>query len=116
MESVKVDVSSEAGVQAAIESVSAKHGRLDILVNCAGIVGPNGKKIEDVSVDDFDRVYGTTGLNIMMLFLLPPPIRRQSPRQLQRDQTRRQSNASSQLRPRPAYCIRRRQGGKRRMS
>ena len=32
-------MSSEAEVQAAIESVVAKHARLDVLVNCAGIVG-----------------------------------------------------------------------------
>lgn len=58
VEALKVDVSSEPSVQGAIEEVVAKHGRLDVLVNCAGIVGPNGKKIEDVSVEDFDRVYG----------------------------------------------------------
>ena len=28
-----------------------------MVVNCAGIVGPNAKKINEVEVDDFDRVY-----------------------------------------------------------
>jgi NAD(P)-dependent dehydrogenase (short-subunit alcohol dehydrogenase family) len=32
------------------------HDKLDILINCAGIVGPAGKKIADVSAADFDKV------------------------------------------------------------
>ena len=35
----------------------ARHraGKLDILVNCAGIVGPTGKKVADVTADEFGR-------------------------------------------------------------
>ena len=35
-------MSSEAEVQAAIDAVVTKHGKLDILINCAGIVGAAG--------------------------------------------------------------------------
>ena len=52
-----VDVSSERQLQQAVESVSREHGHLDIAVHCAGVVGPNGVRITDVDVADFDRVY-----------------------------------------------------------
>jgi len=52
-----VDVSDEQSVKRGIASVADAHGRLDIVVNCAGIVGPNGKKIAEVSVEAFDEVY-----------------------------------------------------------
>jgi 3-oxoacyl-[acyl-carrier protein] reductase len=51
-----VDVSVEAQIDRAIADVSAREGRLDILVNSAGIVGPNGVKTPEVSAEDFDRV------------------------------------------------------------
>ncbi len=35
----KVDVSKEDVVKASIDAAAEKHGRLDILINCAGIVG-----------------------------------------------------------------------------
>lgn len=52
-----VDVAEESQVSAAIEAAVATTGRLDALVHCAGIVGPNQRQIVDVSVDDYDRVY-----------------------------------------------------------
>ncbi|EGD73228.1 oxidoreductase [Salpingoeca rosetta] len=52
----KVDVACEESVKAALAAVEAAHGRLDIMINCAGIVGPHGVKIEDVEGDAFDRV------------------------------------------------------------
>ena len=52
----KVDVSSEDSVKAGFETVRATCGRLDIMVNCAGIMGPNKEKTEDVKTADFDSV------------------------------------------------------------
>ncbi len=57
----KVDVSSEDSVKAGFQKVRETCGRVDIMVNSAGIVGPNGIKTEDVETSSFDKVYeGTT--------------------------------------------------------
>ena len=53
----KVDVGEENAVWENIATAAARSGRLDILVHCAGIVGPNGVKTTEVSVDEFDMVY-----------------------------------------------------------
>ncbi len=52
-----VDVSEESQVEDALAAVAQKHGKVDVVVHAAGIVGPNATKVEDVSVDDFDHVY-----------------------------------------------------------
>lgn len=52
----KVDVSDEESVVAGFQKVRETCGRLDIMVNSAGIVGPNGVKAEDVQTEGFDRV------------------------------------------------------------
>ena len=51
------DVSVEADVVAAMDVAIATHGRLDIVVHCAGIVGQNSTKITEVECESFDRVY-----------------------------------------------------------
>lgn len=51
------DVSEEASVAAAFAELDRKWGRLDIVVNCAGIVGPSNRKLPTVSVEEFDAVY-----------------------------------------------------------
>ncbi|MDQ6479465.1 SDR family NAD(P)-dependent oxidoreductase [Dyadobacter sp. LHD-138] len=52
-----VDVSSEDDVKTAMQKVETIHGRLDIMVNAAGIVGPTNTKITDYSVEDYDHIY-----------------------------------------------------------
>jgi len=39
---VETDVTSESSVAAMVESVTARHGRVDVLVNNSGIGGPSG--------------------------------------------------------------------------
>lgn len=51
-----LDVADEDSVSSAFQKILAAAGRLDVMVNCAGIVGPNGLKIEDVPVSGFDQV------------------------------------------------------------
>lgn len=51
-----LDVGDDKAVYDATRSVVDRDGRLDVVVHCAGIVGPNGRKITDVGVDEFDAV------------------------------------------------------------
>lgn len=62
-----VDVTDEAAVKTGIAAVVRDRGRLDIMVNCAGIVGPNGRKTTDVGLDEFDR---TIAINLRGSFLM----------------------------------------------
>lgn len=50
---IPCDVSDEASVNSAI----ASFGTVDVLVHAAGIAGPTGKRISEISVEDYDRVY-----------------------------------------------------------
>lgn len=55
-EFVRVDVSSEAEFSSALESVVAKHGKLDLLVNNAGIQ-PLGVRFEDLTESVLRRTF-----------------------------------------------------------
>lgn len=57
VESCRVDVADEASVGAGFELFRGKFARLDVMVNCAGIVGPHAMKVDDVDTEDFDRTY-----------------------------------------------------------
>ncbi len=54
---VHADVSREADVQAAIDGVVSRHGRLDCLFNNAGSAGVQGR-IEETSAAGFDETMG----------------------------------------------------------
>jgi 3-oxoacyl-[acyl-carrier protein] reductase len=51
---LKVDVTSEADVQAAVDKAVAQFGAIDVLVNCAGIL--KHLPIEKMSLQDFESV------------------------------------------------------------
>ena len=53
---LRVDVRYEASVQRGLAAVLEQFGRLDILVNCAGIAGPTGVNIVEYSAEAFDQV------------------------------------------------------------
>ncbi|MBN9457304.1 MAG: SDR family oxidoreductase [Bosea sp. (in: a-proteobacteria)] len=61
----RIDVTDEAAVTAAMQRLLARHGRLDILVNCAGITGPN-LRIEDYPLADWQR---TVDISLKSTFL-----------------------------------------------
>lgn len=63
-----VDVADEDSVKAGVEAVAARNdGRLDVVVHCAGIVGPTATRITEVSVEDFDH---TEAVNLRGTFLM----------------------------------------------
>lgn len=51
-----VDVTDLAAVRRAVDEAAAQTGRLDILINCAGITGQTNIKSHEVDPADFDRV------------------------------------------------------------
>src|SRR5437762_863317 len=51
-----VDVTDEAGVHQAVREILATKGRIDILVNAAGVVGTTNIRSHEVNLADFDRV------------------------------------------------------------
>ncbi len=51
-----LDIADEPAVKAGFEAVTAQHGRLDVMVNSAGIVGPNNKKITETPTDGYEQV------------------------------------------------------------
>ncbi len=64
--SCQCDVSDEAGVRAMVDAVGARFGRLDVLVNNAGVTAAwKPKDLETLSLDDWDRVFA---VNVRGLF------------------------------------------------
>lgn len=52
-----VDVSDETTVQRAMQRVADQDAEPDVVVHCAGAVGPNGKPITEVDLESFDWMY-----------------------------------------------------------
>lgn len=52
----QVNVTDPLSVKKAVDDFAAKTSRIDILVNCAGIVGKSNIKSHEVELEDFDRV------------------------------------------------------------
>ncbi len=63
-----VNIAEEAEVKAGVESVAAgAGGRLEIMINCAAIVGPTARKITEVTTAEFDL---ETAINLRGTFLM----------------------------------------------
>lgn len=64
-----VDISDEGAVSAGVQAVTERtqEQRLDIMINCAAIVGPTNTPITQVSVEDFDL---ETAINLRGTFLM----------------------------------------------
>jgi len=65
----KVDISNEDNVIAGFEAAVGRHPdrRLDVMINCAAIVGPTNRKITEVSTAEFDL---ETAVNLRGTFLM----------------------------------------------
>lgn len=72
-----VDITKEKEVQQAIQEVVDRYGRLDILVNCAGIIGQTSVKIEDYDSAIFDEVLAVNlkGAFLLTKYAIPPMLR-----------------------------------------
>ena len=55
-EYVSVDVANDQSVAAMANEVNDRHGHIDVLVNCAGIL-QNISKAEDMDLEEHDRVW-----------------------------------------------------------
>ncbi len=69
---VEADIASESGVAEAVRQAIAHFGRVDILINNAGI-GHKPQPAEDVQPDEFDRIVGVNirGIYLMSRALIP---------------------------------------------
>ena len=68
---VKLDVTREADAIAAMDRVRTDHGKLDILVNAAGI--EIEKTIEETTLDEWNRIFAVnvTGMFLVSKYALP---------------------------------------------
>ena len=67
-----VDLGDQASIQGLVTSVISDHGRIDALINTAGVVGPTSTKVEDVEWAAFERtvtinLFGTVWLTQAIL-------------------------------------------------
>ncbi|MBS1667261.1 MAG: SDR family oxidoreductase [Bacteroidetes bacterium] len=53
----QVDISNEEQVENSVSQVKKEFGRIDILINSAGIVGPTSTKITEYATVEFDKLY-----------------------------------------------------------
>ncbi len=74
-----VDVTDEAQVEAALDKIMAQHGRLDVMVNSAGIVGKSATKLVDYDLATFQHVLD---VNLVGSFIVTrAAVKRMLPRQ-----------------------------------
>jgi 3-oxoacyl-[acyl-carrier protein] reductase len=57
VEVFEVDFTNEKSINSLVSTVEAQLGPLKAVVNCVGILGKNGEKIESLDIQDFDLVY-----------------------------------------------------------
>lgn len=65
--SVQADLTDEQQVEGAVAAILDRFGRIDSVIACAGISGPVGTRLDQVTSADWDRVLG---VNVRGNFLL----------------------------------------------
>lgn len=70
----RVDIGDENSVKAGIQTVVERHGKLDVIVNCAGIAGPTNTKILDYDASSFDEIVNINlrGSYLMTKYAIQP--------------------------------------------
>ena len=72
----ELDVTSESGWRAAVASVDNRHGHIDILVNCAGIMHP--APIEEIELDDFMQHVMVNQVGVFLGMKIVAPVMRRT--------------------------------------
>jgi len=67
VEAVKVDLTKEAEVDSAVKQVVTKQGKIDVVVQAAGITGKTNIKTHEVDPANFDLVFA---INVKAIFLM----------------------------------------------
>ncbi len=73
-----LDVTEDTGIRPALDAAIKRLGRLDALVNCAGITGKTNLPGHEVEIADFDHVYriNLRGAFLLSKFALPAMLAR----------------------------------------
>lgn len=64
---IPTNIAIEESVAAAMRLAESEFGRIDIMVNSAGIIGPTSTKITEYAVEDYDDIYR---INLRGAFLM----------------------------------------------
>src|SRR5215470_9731803 len=72
---VRLDVTREADWQRAVEATVERYGRLDVLINNAGISGHG--RVEDTAVEEWDRVMDVNAKGVFLGSKVAIPAMRQ---------------------------------------
>lgn len=76
--SIRVDITDEPEVAKAVQRVVRDEGKIDIMVNSAGVVGPTSRMTADYSFQDFQQVVNVNlgGAFLMTKYCLAPMVER----------------------------------------
>ena len=66
-EGFQVDISKEESVKSAFQKVESTFGKIDVMINSAGIVGPTSTNITEYPVEEYDKIYS---INLRGAFLM----------------------------------------------
>ena len=66
-EGFQVDISKEESVKSAFQKVESTYGKIDVMINSAGIVGPTSTNITEYPVEEYDKIYS---INLRGAFLM----------------------------------------------
>jgi len=73
----ETDVRDTAAIQSAVDDLQSRFGRLDAVVNCAGIY-PNGKRVEELSDEEWDNALAINLTSIFKVCRATMPLLRRS--------------------------------------